>query len=368
MPSEGRVVNFFPGPSALPEEVLHQAAKEMLDYKGLGLGVMEMSHRSKEFVNICTEAEKDLRSLMNIPDNYKVLFLQGGCTGMFAAVPLNFLSVNGKADYIVTGTWSEKAGKEAQKYGNVNWALPKVDKYLGVPPVEKWNLSDDADYVYYCSNETVGGVEFNFIPEVNGRPLICDMSSNVMTREFDVTKFACIVAGAQKLLGPAGVTMVIVREDMLGKERKECPTIWNFKKQAELESRLNTPPAYSIYITGMVLRYMLKEGGVKFFEERNIRKSKLLYDTMAQSKGFYNAVINKDSQSRVNIPFRVGGPKGDERVEKKFVEEAKLKGLVGLNGHRSVGGCRASIYNIITLEDVEKLCTFMKEFQMQNQN
>lgn len=368
MASEGRVINFFPGPSTLPAEVLHQAAKEMLNYKGMGLGVMEMSHRSKAFANICREAENDIRSLVNIPDNYKVLFLQGGCSGMFAAVPLNFLSVNGKADYIVTGTWSSKAAVEAEKYGNVNLVLPKTDKYVGVPPIEEWKLSDDADYVYYCSNETVGGVEFNFIPEVNGKPLICDMSSNIMTRDIDVTKFACIVAGAQKLMGPAGVTVVIIRDDMLGKERKECPTIWNFKKQVDAESRLNTPPCYSIYITGLVLKYMLKQGGISFFEERNIRKAKLLYSTILESRGFYNAIINKDSQSRVNVPFRVGGPKGDERVEKKFVEEAKLKGLDGLAGHRSVGGCRASIYNVITFEDVEKLCNFMKEFQTQNQN
>jgi len=368
MDSEGRVVNFFPGPSGLPEEVLHQASKEMLNYRKVGYGVMEMSHRSAEFVNICREAEKDLRTLMNIPNNYKVLFLQGGCSGMFSAVPLNFLSVNGTADYIVTGTWSEKAAKEAQKYGNVNLVVPKPKKYLGVPSVDQWNLSNDADYVYYCSNETVGGVEFQFIPEVNGKSLICDMSSNIMTREIDVSKFACIVGGAQKLLGPAGVTLAIVRDDMLGKERKECPSIWNFKTQAEQESRLNTPPCYSIYITGLVFKWMLKSGGVSFFEKRNIEKSKLLYETMENSKSFYVAVINKDSQSRVNIPFLVGGPNGNEALEKEFAQEAKKQGLDGLSGHRSVGGCRASIYNVITLEDVRKLCAFMEEFQSQHQN
>lgn len=368
MNSEDRVVNFFPGPSALPTEVLQQAAKEMFNYKGIGYGVMEMSHRSKEFVNICQEAEFDLRKLMDIPDEYKILFLQGGCTGMFAAVPLNLLSVSGKADYIVTGTWSEKAALEATKYGEVNWVVPKPDKYLGVPPVNEWKLSEDADYVYYCSNETVGGVEFNFIPDTKGKPLVCDMSSNIMTREFDITKFDCIVAGAQKLLGPAGVTMVIIRESFLGRERVECPTIWNFKKQAELESRLNTPPCYSIYITGLVFKWMLKVGGVKYFQEENIKKSKLLYKTMEDSKGFYTAVINKDSQSRVNIPFRVGGPRGDDVIEKKFVQEAKNMGLDGLSGHRSVGGCRVSMYNVITLEDVQQLCAFMESFQLQNQN
>lgn len=368
MAAEGRVINFFPGPSGLPEEVLYQAAKEMLNYRGVGYGVMEMSHRSAEFVNICREAESNLRSLMNIPNNYKVLFLQGGCSGMFAAVALNFLSLNGTADYIVTGAWSEKAAKEAQKYGNVNWVVPKPKKYLGIPSVEEWKLSEDADYVYYCSNETVGGVEFQFVPEVNGKPLVCDMSSNIMTREFDVSKFACIVGGAQKLLGPAGVTLAIVRDDMLGKERKECPSIWNFKNQAEQESRLNTPPCYSIYMTGLVFKWMLKSGGVSFFEERNIAKAKLFYDTMETSKGFYAAVINKDSQSRVNIPFRVGGVNGNDVLEKEFAAEAKKQGLDGLSGHRSVGGCRASIYNVVTLEDVQKLCNFMKEFQAQHQN
>jgi len=368
MATEDRVINFFPGPSALPVEVLNQAAKEMLNYKNIGYGVMEMSHRSTEFVNICREAESDLRSLMTIPDNYKILFLQGGCTGMFAAVPLNLLSVNGKADYLVTGTWSEKAAKEAEKYGTVNLVTPKPDKYLGVPSKDEWKFSDDADYVYYCSNETIGGVEFHSIPDVNGKPLVCDMSSNIMTREFDVTKFVCIVAGAQKLLGPAGVTMVIIRDDMLGKERKECPTIWNFKKQVELESRLNTPPCYSIYITGLVFKWMLKSGGVSHFEKRNIEKSKLFYETMENSKSFYAAVINKDSQSRVNIPFRVGGEKGNEELEKEFVKEAKKIGLDGLNGHRSVGGCRASMYNAITLGDVQKLCKFMHDFQMEHQN
>jgi len=339
----------------------------MLNYKGIGYGVMEMSHRSAEFVNICNEAEKDLRQLMNIPNNYKVLFLQGGCTGMFAAVALNLLSVGGKADYLVTGTWSEKAAKEAEKYGAVNWVAPKPEKYLGVPPADTWKFSEDADYVYYCSNETIGGVEFHEIPDVNGKPLVCDMSSNIMTKEFDVTKFACIVAGAQKTLGPAGVTMVIVRDDMIGKERKECPTIWSFKKQADLESRLNTPPCYAIYITGLVFKWMVKCGGVQFFEKRNISKSTLFYDSMENSDGFYAAIINKDSRSRVNIPFRVGGPNGNEALEKEFVKEAKKRGLDGLAGHRSVGGCRASMYNALTYEDVEKLCEFMKEFRLQHQ-
>lgn len=368
MSLEDRVINFFPGPSALPIEVLNQAAKEMLNYKGIGYGVMEMSHRSKEFVEICNEAEKDLRELMSIPNEYKVLFLQGGCTGMFAAVPLNLLSVNGTADYIVTGTWSEKAAKEAEKYGNVHLVVPKTDKYLGVPPMEQWSFSENADYVYYCSNETIGGVEFNFIPDTKGKPLVCDMSSNIMTREFDITKFDCIIAGAQKLLGPAGVTMIIVKESFVGREQKGCPIIWNFKKQVELESRLNTPPCFSIYITGLVFKWMLKSGGVGHFEKQNIEKAKLLYQTMEESRGFYTAVINKDSQSRVNIPFLIGGPKGDTNVQKKFVEEAKAKGMDGLNGHRSVGGCRASIYNAITITDVEKLCKFMRDFQMENQN
>jgi len=366
MASEERVINFFPGPSALPAEVLQTAAKEMLNYQGLGYGVMEMSHRSKAFVKICTDTEQSIRDLMSIPDNYKVLFLQGGCTGMFAAVALNFLPVGKSADYMVTGTWSDKAVIEAEKYGKVNRVFPKQQKYTTIPPKSEWKFDKDAAYVYYCSNETVGGIEFSEIPETNGVPLICDMSSNIMTRKFDVTKFACIVAGAQKLLGPAGVTIIIVREDMLGNERKECPTIWNFKKQAQMESRLNTPPCYSIYITGLVLAWMKNHGGIGFFEERNDRKSKLFYDTMEKSNGFYDAVIEPGARSRVNIPFRVG--KGDDALEAKFVEEARKQGLDGLAGHRSVGGCRASIYNTLTYEDVEMLTNFMKNFQLTHQN
>lgn len=361
-----RVANFLAGPSSMPVDVLQQAANEMLNYRKLGYGVMEMSHRSKEFANICSEAEADMRTLMKIPKEYKILFLQGGCTGMFAAVALNFLK--GKADYICTGTWSEKAAKEAEKYGKVHYVVPKPDKYLGVPSLDQWKMSDDADYVYFCYNETVGGVEFDFIPETNGVPLIVDMSSNVMTRTIDVTKFSCVIAGAQKNLGPAGVTMVIVHEDMLGKEQKICPTIWNFKKQVDMESRLNTPPCYSIYITGLMFKWVLKNGGIEYFHELNTKKSQLLYGTIEDSRGFYKAVINKGSQSRVNVPFRVGGPYGDEAAEKKFVEEAKSNGLHGLSGHRSVGGCRASMYNAVTLEQVQSLCDFMKQFQLQNQN
>lgn len=366
MANDERVINFFPGPSAIPVEVLHKAAKEMLNYQGLGYGVMEMSHRSKAFETICSEAEQNIRDMMEIPDNYKVLFLQGGCTGMFAAVALNFLPEGKSADYLVTGTWSDKAAIEAEKYGKVNRVFPKTSKYTTIPPKKDWKHDTDAAYVYYCSNETVGGIEFNEIPETNGVPLICDMSSNIMTRQFDVTKFACIVGGAQKLLGPAGVTIVIVRDDMLGNERKECPTIWNFKKQAVMESRLNTPPCYSIYIMGLVLKWMKSEGGVKVFEERNARKAKLFYDTMQRSNGFYEAVIDPIARSRVNIPFRVG--KGDSNLEKKFVEESKKQGLDGLAGHRSVGGCRASMYNAVTYDDVKTLVTFMKEFQLTNQN
>lgn len=361
-----RVANFLAGPSSLPVEVLQQAASEMLNYRKQGFGVMEMSHRSKEFAEICTEAEADMRKLMNIPKEYKVLFLQGGCTGMFAAVAMNFLK--GKADYICTGTWSEKAAKEAEKYGQVNYVVPKPEKYLGVPSTDQWKLSPDADYVYYCFNETVGGVEFENIPETNGVPLIVDMSSNIMTRKIDITKFAAVIAGAQKNLGPAGLTMVIAREDMLGKEQKICPTVWNFKKQADAESRLNTPPCYCIYMTGLVFKWILKNGGVDYFHDLNTKKSKLLYDTIDDSLGFYKPIINEGSRSRVNIVFRVGGPQGDIDVEKKFVEKAKENGLVGLSGHRSVGGCRASLYNPVTLEQVQKLCKFMKDFQMQNQN
>ncbi|XP_002158901.3 probable phosphoserine aminotransferase isoform X1 [Hydra vulgaris] len=368
MSFQERVVNFFPGPSALPIEVLQQASNEMLNYNGMGYGVMEMSHRSSQFISICNQAEADTRELLNIPENYKILFLQGGCTGMFAAVAMNFLTENGIADYLVTGTWSEKAASEASKYGRVNLVVPKVAKYTGIPPTETWQLSKDADYFYYCSNETIGGIEFDFIPETNGKPLVCDMSSNIMTRKLDISKFACIIAGAQKLLGPAGVVLVIVREDLIGKQLKICPSIWNFKEQVELGSSLNTPPCYSIYITGLVLKWMKKLGGLEYFEKQTHEKSQLLYNTIADSKGFYTALVEVKSQSRLNISFRVGGPNGDESVEKSFVQLAKERGLDGLSGHRSVGGCRASIYNTISLADVERLSIFMKEFQHCYQN
>jgi len=298
-----RVANFLVGPSSLPVEVLQQAASEMINYKDLGFGVMEMSHRSKEFALICSEAENNMRTLMGIPENYKVLFMQGGCTGMFAAVAMNFLK--GKADYICTGTWSEKAAKEAEKYGTVNYVVKKPEKYLGVPSIEEWKLSDDADYVYFCYNETVGGVEFNSIPETKGIPLVVDMSSNIMTRHVDVSKFACVIAGAQKNLGPAGLTMVIVREDMLGREHSICPAIWNFKKQVEMDSRLNTPPCYNIYMTGLVFKWILKNGGIETFHENNTKKSELLYETIETSGGFFKPIVNQGSRSRVNVVFRV---------------------------------------------------------------
>lgn len=365
MASEDRILNFFPGPSALPEEVLLQAQKEMLNYNGIGYGVMEMSHRSKAFTAINETAEQNCRQLMNIPNNYEVMFLQGGCCGMFSAVPLNLLKEGGSADYVVTGTWSDKAAKEAAKFGKVNLVVPKPDKYIEVPDQSTWNLSDDADYVFYCSNETIGGVEFDFIPQTD-KPIVCDMSSNIMTREFDVTKFACIIAGAQKLLGPAGVTMIIIRKDMLSADvrRKECPEVWNFQNQAKMKSVYNTPPCYSIYIMGLVFNWMVARGGVAHFEKQNAVKAQLFYETMNNSNGFYSAIVKEGSRSRVNIPFHVGGE--DAVMEKKFVEEALALGMDGLAGHRSVGGCRASFYNAIQLEDVVKLCAFMDGFMKRN--
>lgn len=284
---------------------------------------------------------------------------------MFAAVAMNLLPAGGSADYVVTGTWSDKAAKEAAKHGKVNLVLPKVDKYLEVPSQETWKLSDDADYVYYCANETIGGVEFDFIPKTKA-PLVCDMSSNIMTRKFDVTKFACIIAGAQKTLGPAGVTMIIIRDDMLSAERRHaiCPEVWNFEVQAKAKSAYNTPPCYAIYMMGLVFKWMLETGGVEHFEEQNKLKAELMYGTMRESGDFYKAIIKEGSQSRMNIPFRVGN---DAELEKKFVAEAKALGLDGLGGHRSVGGCRASFYNAVTLENVRALVAFMLEFQQRNQ-
>lgn len=362
-----QVINFAPGPAKLPEEVLQQAQKELLEHGSSGVSVMEMSHRSADFSKIMNNAENSLRELMSIPNNYRVIFLQGGGNGQFAAVPLNLIGLKeGKtADYIVTGCWSAKAAKEAEKYGKVNLVFPKCGDYTSIPAKSEWNLNPEASYVYYCANETIHGVEVHDVPETNGIPIVCDMSSNILSRPVDVSKFGVIFAGAQKNIGCAGVTLVIVREDLLGKALKETPTIFDYKVQVGNNSCYNTPPTYGIYIMGLVFEWLKKQGGSEAMAKLNDQKAALIYDQCRNSNGFYVSPVDKDCRSYMNVPLRILD--GREDLEKKFVEEAHREKMVQLKGHRSVGGLRISLYNAIAVEEVEKLVTFMKEFQKSNQ-
>lgn len=357
-----RVINFSPGPAKLPDWVLEKAQRELMNYNDLGISVMEMSHRSEDFKNILESAKRRLKTILKVPDNYQILFLQGGGTGQFSAIPLN-LMVNGKADYVVTGGWSAKAAKEAEKYGKVNLVLPKLDQYNRIPEKMEWNLSEDADYVYYCANETVFGVEFPYIPDVKGVTLVCDMSSNFLTRNVDVAKYGVIFAGAQKNVGCAGVTVVIVRDDLLGKALKTCPSIIDFTVQAKNNSLYNTPPCYSIYILGLYMEWLENEGGVSTLDKRNREKSSLIYKIIDESDGFYCCPVENSVRSRINIPFRIGDASGDETLEKKFLSESKEKGMVSLKGHRSVGGIRASLYNAMSLDETQVLAGFMRNFR-----
>jgi len=360
-----KVINFAAGPAKLPEEVLGQAQKELTNYGTSGISVMEMSHRSSDFSKILNDCENSLRELLNVPDYYRVLFLQGGGSGQFAAIALNLLPLkpSKSADYIITGSWSAKAAKEAEKYGTVNRVLPKMDKYTEIPDQSTWKLNPDASYVYYCGNETVHGVEFQDVPETNGVPLVCDMSSNILTKPIDVTKFGMIYAGAQKNIGCAGVTVVIVREDLVGFAMDICPTIFDYKLQVGMNSLYNTPPTYSIYIMGLVYEWLKQNGGAQGMAERNAIKSAAVYNAIDNSNGFYHAPVSPGCRSRVNIPMRIGSPEGIDSLEKKFLEEASKRGMIQLKGHRSVGGIRVSIYNAITVEEVDRLVTFMREFQ-----
>ncbi|XP_051924045.1 phosphoserine aminotransferase isoform X3 [Hippocampus zosterae] len=363
------VINFGAGPAKLPPPVLLQAQHELINYSGFGISVLEMSHRSPEFTQIINKAECLLRELLNIPDNYKVMFLQGGASGQFSGIALNLMGLkeDNCADYIVTGTWSAKAAKEAEKYGKVNIVHPKLDSYTKIPEPSTWNLNPAASYVYYCCNETVHGVEYNFMPETNGVTLVSDMSSNFLSRPVDVSKFGLIYAGAQKNVGCAGVTVVIVREDLIGHAQKECPIILDYKVQAEMKSMYNTPPCFSIYIMCLVLEWIKKSGGAAGMEALNKRKSDLIYDVIESSNGFYVSPVDKACRSRMNIPFRVGKKEGDDALEKEFLNGASKRGMISLKGHRSVGGIRASLYNAVTLQDTKALANYMKEFLKEHQ-
>jgi len=353
-----RIINFSAGPAVLPEEVLARAGDEMLDWRGTGMCVMEMSHRGKEFISIAAEAEKDLRELLAIPAGYKVLFLQGGATLQFAQIPMNLLGGKSKADYVVTGEWSKKAAKEAQAYCDVHIAASSEDKgFTYFPPQEAFKARSDAAYLHYCSNETIGGVEAHWIPK-SDIPLVADASSHILSRPLEVSKFGLIYAGAQKNIGPAGLTIVIVRDELVGKAAKGTPSVMDYKQQAAADSMLNTPATYSIYVAGLVFKWLKQLGGLAEIEKRNVAKAKLLYDFLDGSSFFKNPV-SKNDRSRMNVPFTLRDPKLDD----EFLKGAEKQGMVQLKGHRSVGGMRASIYNAMPLAGVQQLVAYMKEFE-----
>ena len=351
-----RIFNFSAGPAMLPAEVLARAGDEMLDWHGCGMGVMEMSHRGKEFMAIAADAEADLRGLLGVPAHYKVLFLQGGATLQFAQVPMNLLRGNARADYVVTGEWSKKAVKEAQAYCDVHIAASSEDRKFAYAP-RAWDVRRDAAYVHYCSNETIGGVEFHWVPDTGAVPLVADASSHFLSRPLEVQKFGLIYAGAQKNAGPAGLTLAIVREDLLGAAAKGTPSVMDYKLQAEAGSMLNTPATYSLYIAGLVFKWLKQLGGLAEIERRNLAKARLLYEAIDGS-GFYANPVDPADRSRMNVPFRLP----DERLDAPFLKGAEERGMVQLKGHRAVGGMRASIYNAMPLEGVQQLAAYMREF------
>ena len=357
-----RVYNFSAGPAVLPEEVLQEAADEMLDYRGTGMSVMEMSHRSKAYDTIIKEAEADLRELMNIPDNYKVLFLQGGASQQFAMIPMNLMK-NRVADYIVTGQWAKKAYQEASLYGKANKIASSEDKTFSyIPDCSDLPISEDADYVYICENNTIYGTKFKTLPNTKGKPLVADVSSCFLSEPVDVTKYGVIYGGVQKNIGPAGVVIVIIREDLITEDvLPGTPTMLRYKIHADADSLYNTPPAYGIYICGKVFKWLKKMGGLEAMKERNEKKAKVLYDYLDESK-LFKGTVRKEDRSLMNVPFITG----NEELDAKFVKEAKEAGFENLKGHRTVGGMRASIYNAMPIEGVEKLVEFMKKFEAEN--
>ena len=357
-----RVYNFSAGPAVLPEEVLQEAADEMLDYRGTGMSVMEMSHRSKAYDTIIKEAEADLRELMNIPDNYKVLFLQGGASQQFAMIPMNLMK-NRVADYIVTGQWAKKAYQEASLYGKANKIASSEDKTFSyIPDCSDLPISEDADYVYICENNTIYGTKFKTLPNTKGKPLVADVSSCFLSEPVDVTKYGVIYGGVQKNIGPAGVVIVIIREDLITEDvLPGTPTMLRYKIHADADSLYNTPPAYGIYICGKVFKWLKKMGGLEAMKERIEKKAKILYDYLDESK-LFKGTVRKEDRSLMNVPFITG----NEELDAKFVKEAKEAGFENLKGHRTVGGMRASIYNAMPIEGVEKLVEFMKKFEAEN--
>ena len=358
-----RVYNFSAGPSMLPEAVLTKAAAEMLDYEGSGQSVMEMSHRSKVYQSIIDTTEALLREIMNIPDNYKVLFLQGGASSQFAMVPMNLMTGNGKADYIITGQWAKKAYKEAARYGKARAVASSEDKTFSyIPQVDKADLDPEADYVHICMNNTIYGTVYHDLPDTGDVPLVADISSCILSKPIDVSKFGILYAGAQKNMAPSGVTVVIVREDLIGKAMDITPTMFNYQTHADNGSMFNTPPCYTIYVMKLVLEWIKNEvGGLDKMQEINEKKAAMLYDFLDNSKLFKGTVVPED-RSLMNVPFVTG----NEELDAKFVKESTAAGFVNLKGHRSVGGMRASIYNAMPVEGVEKLVAFMQKFEEEN--
>ena len=354
-----RVFNFSAGPAVLPESVLRQAAEEMLDWQGSGMSVMEMSHRGPEFMAIHAESLGLLRELLAVPANYKILFLQGGAIGENALVPMNMLRGKSSADYIDTGEWSKRSIAEARKYAQINVAASSAASgYTGIPPRESWRLDPDAAYVHICSNETIGGVEYHFTPDTAGVPLVADMSSNILSRPVDVSRYGLIYGGAQKNIGPAGLTIVIVRDDLLGGALPITPSAFDYTEQAAADSMLNTPPTYAIYIAGLVFKWIKAQGGLVAMEAHNRRKAALLYDYL-DATAFYASPIDRDARSLMNVPFRLRDP----ALDAAFLQGAEDLGLRQLKGHRVVGGMRASIYNAMPMEGVQALVAYMKEFE-----
>ncbi len=359
-----RLWNFSAGPAVLPQEVLTQVQGEMLDWHGSGMSVMEMSHRGREFTGIIEQAEADLRTLLSVPDNYRILFMQGGALAENALIPLNLLGKKTAADYVVTGSWSAKSAQEAGKYCTVNLAASsQTDGYTSVPALQSWQLSDDPAYLFICTNETIGGVEYGFTPDMAtlghpDLPIVADMSSHILSRPVDVSKYGLIFGGAQKNIGPAGLTLVIVRDDLLGYARRECPSAFDFRIVADNGSMYNTPPTFAIYVAGLVFQWIKRQGGLAAMEQMNVRKARTLYQAIDDSAGFYRNPVELHSRSRMNVPFLLA----DETLYDMFLAEAKQAGLVSLKGHKSVGGLRASIYNAMPEEGVKVLVEFMQQF------
>lgn len=361
-----QIYNFSAGPAVLPKEVLEQAASEMVDWHGSGMSVMEMSHRGKEFLSIIEAAEADLRELLAVPGNYRILFLQGGGIGENAIVPMNLLGRSAQPaviDFVVTGSWSTKSMKEARKYCAVNLAASsEANGFTAIPPRAEWKLSANPAYVHLCTNETIGGVEYQFTPEIaaqtNNAPLVADMSSHILSRAIDVSQYGVIYGGAQKNIGPAGLTLAVVREDLIGHALPICPSVFDWKLVADNRSMYNTPPTYGIYIAGLVFQWLKRQGGVAAIERRNIEKAKLLYDYL-DSSGFYRTHVAKDCRSRMNVPFFLG----DDSLNDSFLAGARERGLLQLKGHKSVGGMRASIYNAMPVEGVRALISYLREFE-----